>query len=239
VVALCVLLSYAAPSRAASITIADVRLFLHSDSGLTQLDSTSPQYSSTNGPNGLSSFGWTFTNTTLSVINNLRPLIFLDADIDRNDNTFFNEYGTFLSLALPATAPPGAIAATSWQIDEPGFVFGTIPLDLLNGTLTNTNTVPSSAPDDVSFALGFALPSLAPNGSFTIRMFLSDDLTVGLLQSDPDSEFSFAFNGYLTVASAPPPPPPGNEVPEPSTFGFMATGVAALLVAARKKSVKE
>ena len=37
---------------------------------------------------------------------------------------------------------------------EPGFLFGDIYTNVINGTLDNTNGVPSALPDDVSFALG-------------------------------------------------------------------------------------
>ena len=75
-------------------------------------------------------------------------LVFLDIEIDELVNTFFNEFGSVVGA-------PGA--GLSWEIDEPGYVFGDIYTNFVAGALDGTNGVPSGSPDDVSFALGRAL----------------------------------------------------------------------------------
>ncbi len=219
-------MAFSGLAHAGPIQFAELTGFVHASGGLiTQLNSSSSGYSSSLDSNNLGTFGWTFTNGTGSTLNAVQFLLFLDADIDRDLNTFFNEYGTFISLGLPPGSPGGAIAASTWEIDEPGFVFGNIYNNLLAGTLDNTNGVPSSAPDDVSLALGFSIGTLAPGSSFTITMRTSLTNIGGLSQTDPGSGNQFFLNGYAETAGA-----PTETVPEPTTAGLIAIGILALAV---------
>jgi len=215
-------------ASAASIVISDSAGFVHSNGGFVeQLNQSSPAYFTTLDSFSLGTFGWTFTNTTGSTLNNVKFFGFLDADIDRDINTFFNEYGAFSSLSLSADAPAGAIAATSWQIDEPGFVFGTILNDLAAGTLQNANFVSSATPDDVSLALGFLIGDLEPGRTAAITLRISPTNIGGLQQIDPDSNSGFYLNGYATVSTLGEQPP--SDVPEPSAWALCAAGISALL----------
>lgn len=181
-------------------------------------------YSSSFLENGTGTFGWSFKNNSNAVLSNVNFAVFLDADIDRDTNSFFNEYGEFVSLALPVFAPVGALAATSWEIDEPGLVFGDILLNLENGALDGSNGVPSSAPDDVSLALGFSIGSLAPTATLHTVFSISREDIGGLRQIDPDSGFDFYLNGYALVQEGIPP----DAVPEPSTALLLAAGLALI-----------
>ena len=212
---------FSGAAYAASIGIASAASYIHGGGALiTQLDTNSANYFSTLNANNLGTFGWSYTNSTGSTIANFTMFGFLDADIDSSINTFFNEYGNFIDLSLPPGAPGGSIAASSWQIDEPGFVFGTIINDLIAGSLRNENFVPSTAPDDVSTALGFVVGDLAPGQTATLTLQISTSNIGGLQQVDPDSNFGFYFNGYATTA-----PPPVSGVPEPDTWVLWLTGV--------------
>ena len=183
----------------------EVTAFVYADGGFVQqLTPGSATYTSNFDANGFGSFGWKFTNPTGAPLQNLRFVVFLDADIDRDINTFFNEYGSLVGLALPPGAPSGAIAASSWEIDEPGFLFGNIAQHLLTGNLDNSNGVPSAAPDDVSLALGFQFGTLAPGASLTGNFLIGQTAIGGLKQTDPDSGADLYFNGYLKFASTPP-----------------------------------
>ena len=214
---------------AGSIQIADAQAYIHADGVLVnQVGLGSTGYFSTLDLNNLGTFGWAFTNTTGSTLSNVNFFVFLDADLDRGVNTFFNEYGEFVDLSLPASAPGGAIGATSWQIDEPGFVFGTILNDLAAGSLQNANFVSSATPDDVSLALGFVIGSLAPGQTANLTLRLSLTSIGGLQQFDPDSNNGFFLNGYATVGATTEPPPSG--VPEPGSLALCAAGVGALLL---------
>ena len=215
---------------ASTIQIADARGYVHADGALVaQLGVASAGYASALDANNIGSFGWSFTNTTSLAMTNVYFFGFLDADIDRDLNTFFNEYGQFWSLSLPTGAPGGAIGAASWQIDEPGFVFGSILNDLAAGSLQNANFVSSGAPDDVSLALGFFIGNLAPGQSANLTLRLSLTSIGGLQQFDPDSDTSFYFNGYATIGALEEPPAPSG-VPEPSSWALCVAGVSALLL---------
>src|SRR6266536_2635704 len=64
---------------------------------------------------------YVFSNTTSTVFTNLRFFPFLDVEIDEATNTFYNEYGTTNgTLGLDILDPD------RWQIDEPGFLTGTL-----------------------------------------------------------------------------------------------------------------
>ena len=108
----CSSLMYAGP-----IAITEIGGFVHGNGGLiAQLDPASSGYFATLDGNNLGTFGWTFANTSGAVITDAALLVFLDADIDETTNTFFNEYGQFVSLVLPPGAPSGATTASSWEM---------------------------------------------------------------------------------------------------------------------------
>jgi hypothetical protein len=216
----------AGTAHGAPIGIAQLGGYVHVNGSLqVQLDGSSSGFFSTLDANNFGTFGWSFTNVSSSALQNVLFLAFLDADIDRDVNTFFNEYGQFLGLALPPGAPLGAIAASSWEIDEPGFLFGNIVSHLLAGALDNSNGVPSSSPDDPSFALGFFLPSLGPNQTFRVTLTISASDIGGLRQIDPDSDFQFFLNGAAAVTDG----PGTNPVPEPSTLLCMLLGCVGIV----------
>jgi hypothetical protein len=150
-------------------------------------------------------------------------IAFFDFEIDEAINTFFNEYGT----------STGTLAAgQSWEIDEPGWVFGDIYDNMLNGSLDGTNAVPSALPDDVSFALGWNF-DLAAGETATITLNLADVLptvlpTFMLTQSDTDSQESIYFWSDLSIAGTP------TGVPEPGTLALLAIGLLGFSLTKRK-----
>jgi hypothetical protein len=174
----------------------------------------------------LGSFGWTFTNTTGGPLSNVSVIGFLDAEIDTPINSYTNEYGTFGSLALPPGASSGAITASAWEIDEPGYLFGDIFTNVLNNSLDNTNAVPDTAVDDVSLALAFFVGNVAAGERVRLELQTSLSDIGGLRHTDPDSSVSFYLNGHGEVL-------PGT-VPEPGgTFLLVLIGVSALVLGRR------
>jgi len=161
---------------------------------------------------------YSLTNGTGTVLTGARFFVFLDAEIDEPLNTFFNEFAT-----VTGTAAPGQ----SFEIDEPGFVFGDILTNILAGVLDGTNGVAAGSPDDVSMALGFDL-SLDPLAQATIRILLSEDQsllgTLALTQfdTDPGSPTAITLSGGATSA-----------VPLPATLVLVGTGVAVGAAARR------
>lgn len=112
-----------------------------------------------------------FTNTTSGTFTNLRFAVLLDAEIDQETNTFFNEYGGV--IGSPG-AGPGDVAPDTWQIDEPGFLNGTLFNRLYLAALSNSNAIPAGASNDVAFGLGLQLGDLAPGQSAAVSVMLSD-----------------------------------------------------------------
>lgn len=214
--------------HAGPIQFETLTAYVHGSGTLVaQLGPASTGYFSTLDSNNLGSFGWSYTNTTGSSLSNVRLLGFVDADLDRDTNTFFNEYGVFHSLSLPPAAPAGAIAASSWQIDEPGFLFGTIVTDLQTGILRNTNSVPSGAPDDASLALGFDVGTLE-NGQTVMLNFRTATSNIGGLQQlDTESGSNFYLNGYASVFDL---DGPISGVPEPTSSALIASGLIAVVL---------
>lgn len=144
---------------------------------------------------------------------------FFDYEIDEAGNTFYNENGDTSGAALAA--------GQSWEIDEPGYVFGNIYDNFTAGTLDNDNSVPSGSEDDVSWAMGWDFV-LASSESAVIKLVLGNAApTSGFYMThfDPDSQSSIFFSSTLTITGGNP------EVPEPTTallFGVGLAGVASL-----------
>ena len=183
---------------------AELKGFVYADGGYVQaLTSNSPGFSSNFNANGYGSFGWQFTNTAGSTLQNARFVVFLDADLDRDTTTFFNEYGSLVSLSLPPQAASNDIAPTGWEIDEPGFLFGDLAQHLLTGVLDQTNSISASATDDVALALSFPLGTVPPNTLTSSFFFISQTDIGGLSQTDNTSNAKFWLNGYIRANSPP------------------------------------
>jgi len=141
--------------------------------------------------------------------------LFLDHEIDKNINTYYNEYG--LGTGTVATGQ-------SWEIDEPGYLFGDIYNHFLNKSLDNTNAIPSGYPDDVSMALGWNFVLLAgQTAAITFNVSTEESNVNGffLSQYDPDSQAGIYFSSRKAV-------------PEPVTLLLFGIGLVGC-VAAKKK----
>ena len=113
---------------------------------------------------------YAFSNSTsLTLFSNLSFLVLLDAEIDEVSNTFFDEYAT-------VAGTPGADYwdVKQWQIDEPGFQTGTLLRNLLMGSLSNSNAIPSGAANDVAMALGFSRSLLWPGDTLRVQVMISE-----------------------------------------------------------------
>jgi hypothetical protein len=223
---------WAASATAAPVEFAEVGAWVHAHGSLqAQLTDSSPGYFAALDANNHGLIGWTFQNTSGGVLSDVAVFGFLDADITRDVNTPFNEYGEFVSLGLPGFAPAGAIGASQWEIDEPGYVFGDIKTNLALGLLDGTNAVPSGLPDDVSLALGFLVGSLAPGDIVALSLLIGPDGISGVRQSDPDANVSLLLNGYVTVERVVTDP----TIPEPATLSLLGIGLGGLALRHRRR----
>ncbi|MCX7591025.1 MAG: hypothetical protein N2255_05295 [Kiritimatiellae bacterium] len=113
-----------------------------------------------------------FRNDGSNDIFGVRFFALLDAEIDEELNTFFNEYGEVHGVAGLGSGDPWA---DFWQIDEPGFVGGTLLTRLLDGQLEQRNKVPRNRPNDTALALGFDLGRIRPRGLIAVNILISED----------------------------------------------------------------
>lgn len=155
-----------------------------------------PGYASVNDAGFNNTTGLGTISVELSGIGTHFVGLFVDHEIDEAVNTFFNEFG------LPVNLP----AVQSWEIDEPGFLFGDI-YDNFTGSdntvslLDNSNGVPASSPDDVSMAHGWNL-ILAAGETATVTFLLSDSPPGSgfyLGHHDDESDESVYFSSSLRI----------------------------------------
>ena len=144
-------------------------------------------------------------------------LLYVDHEIDQGigNNTFFDELGSTVGT-------PGV--GQSWEIDEPGFIFGDIFDNVMDNTLDNA--IGAGFPDDVSMALGFNF-TLGADQKATVTWALSETAPASgffLTHTDPKSDTSLFFSSNLTIQNVDAP-----LVPEPSTFAFVALGLVSCL----------
>ena len=170
---------------------------------------------------GLGTLTW-----TTSLLGNHNFIAFFDHEIDQATTTYFNEYGDTVNTPN---------ATQSWEIDEPGYVFGDIYDNVLTGALDNTNSVPSGSEDDVSWAIGWDF-TLAADETAIISLILSDiaPTTSGfyLSQTDVTTLETIYYSSSLDIQ------PSGAPVPEPSTMLLLGSGLIGILGYGRKKLSK-
>jgi len=188
-------------------------------SGYNEFQGVGLDVSFTNNLNvdNLGSVTWKVSNNSGSDLTNVNFFGFLDAEIVEPGNSFFNESGALVSLTGTGS---GDTAADSWEIDEPGFVFGDIYDNLLAGALDNSNGVPAGLEDDVSLALGFDVGSLLSGESILATFDTSLANIGGLSHTDPDSNLTYYFNGTVQVQAA---------IPEPGTLMLFVIGMLGLM----------
>ncbi len=175
------------------------------------------------GSDNIGTFSWQIQNTLGNDLTNVNFFAFLDMEIDEPLNSYFNESGALIDVS---GAGSGDILPDSWEIDEPGFVFGDIYGNLLAGLLDNGNGVPAGLEDDVSLALGFNIGSLLAGETLFANFTISENDIGGLSHTDPNSNLTFYFNGTAEIL------PVSATIPEPNTVTLMA--LSLLLVSIKR-----
>jgi len=177
-----------------------------------------------NSSTNLGSLTWSITNSTGGDIANSQLMGFLDADIGGNE--FWNEYGL----------QQGTFAADqSWEIDEPGWVFGDIYDHLQDtGVLDNTNNVPAAFPEDVSLALGFNIVDWLAGETIVASFLIADTWNgqAGLAQfdvTDVNKTDGLYFSASIENIGV---------IPIPGTGGLMLSGLILMAVARYRQKFK-
>ena len=143
-------------------------------------------------------------------------------DVAVDGGSFTNEYGQ-------VAGAPGA--GVSWEIDEPGYVFGDIfshvsatPPGLDNTNAINLGAFPNG--DDVSFAMARAFV-LAANEEAILQITISETAPGGfyLQQSDLSTSQNLYFYTAMQIRDIGGEP----EIPEPATYISFLIGAAALI----------
>lgn len=159
---------------------------------------------------------------TLASAGDHQVLAFFDHEIDETTNTFFNESGQAVGVAA---------AGQSWEIDEPGYVFGDIYDNFLLASLDNDNAVPAGWEDDVSMALGWDFSLFAGQMAiitFSLGTFVPD-AGFYLIHSDSESlrASESAQSIYLSSRLA--------VVPEPGTLWLLGSGLLLMFSLRRER----
>jgi hypothetical protein len=197
-------------------------------SGLNDFAGSGIDISFTNGLNSQNygNLTWQFTNNTSITLSNVSLFGFVDAEIVETFNTFFNEYGSYISVTGSGS---GDINPDSWEIDEPGYVFGDVYANMLNGALDNTNAVPLGLEDDVSLALGFELGDILVGQTWSMSLSISATDIGGLYHGDAPSGTGAYINGTAVVY-------PATSVPEPSSVMVLLLGLFGMTFARWQRS---
>jgi hypothetical protein len=150
--------------------------------------------------------------------------LFVDHEIDEATNTYFNEFGSVTGAAA---------AGQTWEIDEPGYVFGDIWDNFGLSMLDNSNGVPAGSEDDVSMAMAWDFDLL--DGETALITFLLSEMmpTAGfyLAQTDPDSLASVYLSSVFAIEGGGPIP-----APVPATLALFGAGLIGLRLARRRAS---
>jgi hypothetical protein len=225
---------WSATAATLTLTSQELYLFIGADDPFMYSPASAEYFTNLDGDN-FGTYGWTITNNTGSAWSPVSLFFFYDGSwdegVDIESNNAFDEYGELWGLGLSPGAPAGAIAPDGYEIDEPGYVFGDIYTNVsFLGTVDNFNAVPSSAPEDVSLAYRWVLPSLAAGDTLRLTIQHLSAATEGISHVDPDDSAVVFVNGYLEVEAA-----EVTGVPEPGTIWAMGAGLLALGYAVRKR----
>lgn len=178
--------------------------------------------------NGYGKLIWHFTNNTSATLSDVSLFGFVDAEIVEKDKSFVNEYGEYVAITGSGS---GDVNPDSWEIDEPGYVFGDIYDNLLLGSLDNTNAIPHGLEDDVSLALGFELGDILNGQAWTMTLTISDIDIGGLYHGNVGGSEGAYVNGSVVLDNA-------ATVIEPPSMLLMVLGMFVIVLVRHQRLTK-
>ncbi len=187
---------------------------------------------------GLEGLRLSYACTAPAALAAVSAAVYLDADINQDANTWFNERGE-------AMAAPGG--ADNWEIDEPGFgadYVGDIFLHYAAGSFDNSifNGRPGLV-EDVAFGLGFTPGALGVGDQLLLEILISEN-AIGagwgtVLHQWDDADGPAGDNLYLagrySIQRAPDDPNDPGVIPEPSGIALFGLGFALLALRRRRR----
>jgi hypothetical protein len=143
---------------------------------------------------------------------------------DHYVGVFFDHDVNGVQNRAEAVGAPGA--GQTWEIDEPGYIFGDIYGHLQKSALDSQNAVSDANPGDASMAMGWRLHlSGEQTAELTLLLTQTEPSSPGfcLVQRDLDeSPTSVFLSGLLSVS--------GVSVPDPGASGLLL-GLGSLAIA--------
>lgn len=170
----------------------------------------------------------TYELTRLVGSSDVTWISFLDADIDADTNTFFNE---------SATTGGTLAAGQNFEVDEPGFLFGDIIDNIFYDELDGTNAFDGASPDDVSMALSFELGLMEAGDTAWVEIMISEDgdhlgpFWITHFDTDEYADTEITLSGRANFKGDGAKP-----IPEPSAALVFALGALFTSGAMRKRS---
>lgn len=188
---------------------------------------------------GVDALRLSYTFTAALAIAHGSAAVYLDADINQDANTWFNERGEALVAAG---------GAESWEIDEPGIgasYVGDIYAHYGNGIFDNSVfDGQSDLVEDAALGLGFDFGNLEAGDRLDLEILLSESaigLGWGTVLHQWDNDDGLAsdnlyFAGRFSILRAAPPDPGPTQsvVSEPGALVLFGLGLAALMAARRR-----
>jgi hypothetical protein len=147
---------------------------------------------------------------------------FFDIEMSQDVNTYFNEIATI------SGTPDSRL---TWEVDEPGYLFGNIYDNFAGGSFDNSIFDGADIADDVSVGLGWDF-TLTAGQTATLTYNIGDLIPAGgffISHIDPESGENAYFTSNLTISGGP------VGVPEPATAGFVLFGSLLLSLFAAKR----
>jgi len=137
---------------------------------------------------------------------------------------YYVDPDTGLGNEWATSAGTAGFGLTTYQVGDPQS--SSIFFNLDNGTLNNVNDYPSmSQTGNVAMALGFSFGDFAPGNTAAFQVLLSDDGSkIGSFSLTDHTVDLLTLSGQIVV-------------PEPSSFVLFGAGLAALVIAYRKRRV--